>query len=333
MEPLYYLPCSCKTSVCQEHLDSSKNLKLIECLNCHKKYDLKGNKSEFIENESLRTQIESYSCLNDEEIKLTLEETLIEIEDYLSKLNLILGEFSVNQYEHFANIKRDIDIKRETFIQNLYEVEKQNDTEQKLEKINRQSDEMIKKVESTEEAFRKNFELKIKPQLIGIIDVDLEKKKIKETFRNSNLNKDFHENLNKLYQVKLNDLRKKYLNFHLFDCDLKRNELLESQLTPENLVSHLGKLDLSNSFLDFKNILNVIVGYNNSKDIKIFNFNNNSAFLTLTGHSKGIFSLQSVEKNRLISGSYDRSPILIIFFNMNSILFLNILDLSKYGIN
>ena len=82
-------------------------------------------------------------------------ETLKETNYLLGRLNLKIQEFTVAQYDHFANIKNEIDIKRETL---LLELEKEANVSEKLfEDILKTSAQMISQVEVTEEGFRMNF--------------------------------------------------------------------------------------------------------------------------------------------------------------------------------
>ena len=71
-------------------------------------------------------------------------------------------------YDHFANIRREIDIKRETIIQEMYECD--DEKKKDYDDIHSFSAEMIRQVECVEEAFRLNFNM-VK---LNLVDIDIE---------------------------------------------------------------------------------------------------------------------------------------------------------------
>ncbi len=73
--------------------------------------------------EPLRKLITTDFHLSDDEKKLKslLESYIQDLEVSVKNLSQKCAEFSVTQYDHFANIRREIDIKRETIIKEIYE--------------------------------------------------------------------------------------------------------------------------------------------------------------------------------------------------------------------
>jgi hypothetical protein len=214
-----FLPCRC-SSVCKHHTTMLGNNGggsfIITCNHCRIAFDK--CKDFFKENEPLRKLIVTDFHLSDDEKKLKslLESYIQDLEVSVKNLSQKCAEFSVTQYDHFANIRREIDIKRETIIKEIYEryfeedegvdnddvvdedeeeVER-NKNEIKfnakndalVEDIHRYSSDMLYQLERVEEAFRANFN-KVKINLMTEIDVELEKTNVSEFMRSPNFTK------------------------------------------------------------------------------------------------------------------------------------------------
>jgi hypothetical protein len=111
------LPCMC-ASVCKQHIDNSQTIKCPECDQTHNVPPVDG----FIENKLMRNLIEKNYYLSEEErkLKVSLEKDLHELNELLDEFKLKTSEFAVTQSDHFAGIKRDIDVKRETLIERIH---------------------------------------------------------------------------------------------------------------------------------------------------------------------------------------------------------------------
>jgi hypothetical protein len=108
-------------------------------------------------------------------IQKQLETKYAKMQHLKAKFNSDISEFPLVIYDHFYSVKNDIDINRETLIQELYLKRKENlldrlDEFKYIESLDQQSAQMIKRVESLEELFRLNYE-KNKPKPI---ETDLE---------------------------------------------------------------------------------------------------------------------------------------------------------------
>lgn len=178
-----------------------------------------------------------------------------EIDDILIRFTQKIAEFSLIQADHFESIRREIDIKRECLIQDIY-LNKKIDLN-RLNLIQKQSHDMIKEIEQLENEFRSNFDQNIKPNLIG---------------KNSNLN---------LFDSRFLELKNNYKNFKLFEYDLRRNKFVN-----ENETS-LGRLILFKNFFSTTNeqILNIVIAnyeYEPWRNrISVFNLNTNSILKSL----------------------------------------------------
>ena len=152
------LSCNCIGTICFEHITP---LSKFQCPKCNKCY----GEDECIENNSLKLLIEQCRYMkNDEErnLKETLEHIHESLLDAFQHLRFKFNEFSVSQYDHFANLKSDIDIQRETNLHKLYNSCRHT---AQLHEISEQSAQMIRQVEKAEEKFRKNYMLTLKPKL------------------------------------------------------------------------------------------------------------------------------------------------------------------------
>ena len=128
-----FLPCQC-ASICKEHIEAFLNSKeshprRISCPRCGQIYDLKNlvNEKKLTPNLELGKCLEQKSFLNEHEIKLKqlYEHDLNGLDVTQMKLNEIINEFSLTQAEHFANLRNQIDIERETLIQEIYFIDKE----------------------------------------------------------------------------------------------------------------------------------------------------------------------------------------------------------------
>ena len=159
-QPMQLEFCSCenKLNICKEH----KGLDSFACPKCQHVYN---SSLAMLENEALRNEIEKFIFISDQEmeIKINVEKVLKELENLILAFNQKIEEFSLTQADHFETIRRDIDIRRESLIQELVKQGKDED----IKELNRKSEAMIEKVRKCEREFRQNFDQNIKPNLIG----------------------------------------------------------------------------------------------------------------------------------------------------------------------
>ena len=148
-----YLSCSCKKSVCNEHIQA-KNDK-VECSTCQQTFYFSIFESK--ENSMLKQQIENCFHLNTQikKLKNECEKCLSNMTSFIERFNLNINEFSFTQADHFENIRRDIDLKREIILNNLNH--KDASSIQTFKQINEQSKAMVRQIEVTEQNFRQKF--------------------------------------------------------------------------------------------------------------------------------------------------------------------------------
>jgi hypothetical protein len=114
------LPCAC-SNICQDHIkDTRKRENKISCSRCQRSFDI--NEETFKENELIKNKIDIclYLTSKEKKQKILLDQCLQDLNGLLLDYSQALAEFSLAQYERFANIKNDIDIKRELLIDEVY---------------------------------------------------------------------------------------------------------------------------------------------------------------------------------------------------------------------
>jgi len=310
-----FLPCNC-SSICLEHVQTKNRIASITCQECQRNFEIPQQDSAecFKENKLMRNLIEndSYLTQNEKELKLIAESKLLELERLASNLNTKINEFILTQNDHFNNIKNEVDIKRETLIQNLYQAN-QEDIESVnyiLDEVNGTSAEMIAQIEQTEEGFRKNFE-QIKLELTKEIDFWLhnERLKFQACFREPTLTAVSIQTLINDYDTKQANVLKRIKNFRLFEYDLVKNKF-QTYTNSKSDFRSFGRLELYQKYHASLNdeIQNVFATHWNTKEISLFNLNTNSIVQSLQGHTDGIWCLILYdESSKLITASEDTS--------------------------
>jgi hypothetical protein len=293
-----FLPCNC-SSICLEHILTKNRVASITCQECQRNFELpqQGSIECFKENKLMRNLIEndSYLTQNEKELKLIAESKLLELERLASNLNTKINEFILTQNDHFNTIKNEVDIKRETLMQNLYQAN-QEDIESVnyiLDEVNGTSAEMIAQIEQAEQGFRKNFE---QIRLVLSEEIDFwqhkEKLKFKAFFREPTLTAASIQALIKDYEMKQASALKRIKNFRLFQYDLVKNKF-QTHTNSKSDFRSFGHLELYKKYYASLNdeIQNVFATHWNTKEISLFNLNTNSIVQSLQGHTDGICCL------------------------------------------
>ena len=203
------------------------------------------------------------------------------VQRQIDAIQMKLDEFSLVQADHFASVRNDIDIRRETLI-DAYErgVKSSVITSKKdLKELQKKSDEMMKQLELAEEDFRNNFIKNLKPHL---------------------------ELNTKTDEI----LREKFTKFfQLLVYDLCRNKFKPSNTE----LKSLGKLKVYKPYyvnvdeLTRDEIQNVIICSNDKFKIEILNMNIGCKIRHFLGHTNDIECLIRYGEDKLISASRDET--------------------------
>jgi hypothetical protein len=243
------LPCSaCKSSnICQEHLNDlfTQNAQeaLFECKKCKTKFNL--IKADLKENTHLNLELQRHVYLSEKclDLKLTIDAKLVEIEQFFAEVNEVkVIEYKEKISDHFYLLRNEVDIKRETVLENSYGKR----TEEETDEINRLSANLIEKLDSTEEEFHKNLRNEIKRHTNGMINVEEHKRQLNEILRNIPLNENDLKDLKTDCETKINQVKSDLIQIDKrFNARLNENKFYEYNGEQERLLGEF----LSNNFL------------------------------------------------------------------------------------
>ena len=305
-----FLPCKC-TNICREHIDelikkSRKKSHSHKCNKCHKKFK---HDDMFIENLTFKHLMDTYCYLSDEEleIKMNLEKTLLQLETLILNLNQVIFQFSVTQYDHFLNMRRDIDVKREILIEQAFKRSiTEGERQSILRDLNSKSENTLNKCNLIEMNFRQNFN-RIKPKFV-VFNIENEQNRMDILLRDPNLNLNSMQELQLKYERHIKQLKERLDLFELFHYDLNRNKFHTN--FDDLKFDSFGRLDTFDEFINPLNekILNLIASSfeREHPNVIVWNLNTNSSIKSLEGHTSGILCLILYGEEKLITGS--RNP-------------------------
>jgi hypothetical protein len=170
-------------------------------------------------------------------LKLTIDAKLDEIEQCLAEVNEVkVIEYKVKICDHFYLLRNEVDIKRETVLENSYG----NRTEEETDEINRLSANLIEKLDSTEEEFHKNLRNEIERHTNGMIDVEEHKKRLNEILRNIPLRKNDLKDLKAECETKINRIKSDLIQIdNRFKLRINENKFYEYSGRQERLLGEI----------------------------------------------------------------------------------------------
>jgi len=248
-----FLPCSaCKSSsnICQEHLNDlfSQNAQeaLFQCKKCKTKLNL--IKNDLKENTHLNLELQRHVYLSKkcQALKLTIDAKLNEIEQCMAEVNEVkVYEYKEKIYDHFYLLRNEVDIKRETVLENSYG----SRTEEETDEINRHSANLIEKLESTEEEFQTNLRNEIEQHTNGmIINVEEHKRKLNQILRNIPMNENALKDLKTDCETKITQIKSDLIQIDKrFNVRLNANKFYEYSGEQERL---LGEIRFNNFLIE-----------------------------------------------------------------------------------
>ena len=232
------LTCSCSSiTICRVHL---QQLDTFKCETCNKVSTILSDA--FKENVTLKNEmISQLGKVNTQKIELEL---------YLKKIATFMDEkishFALAKDDHFFNIKNDIDIRRETLLQEAFN----RSTEEAFSHVNRSSEYLINQADSTCETFTVNLNKNIK-EFRDLFNKEKEETNLKQLFKEPNVKVLSRELRNLLlnYENRFKVIKKRLDQLcDLFESNLKKNKFIfEWNSTPRNLF---GKLFFNNLLKD-----------------------------------------------------------------------------------
>jgi hypothetical protein len=277
--------CKNKNYICKEHL-----------LLCETEIQCKKCKSTFLSPPPSSTHPIEVKPIENRVIQLnnetkTLPKNLITdqilLETYLSEmvkcaneLETKLNELGLKVYEYFFNLKSDIDINRETLIQDVY-ASRAADTVA-VNYLNDESARMITKCEQVEEEFlQKLTSLKLNKSLDTSLELE---RKMYEDFFCTNSSLAMSEldlaSLKRKFQSRLTHLQSQCMIYSMIETLLYKNTY-EPSMTPVMGTLNLFSLDCLPPERPIQNVLIFNVDDKDGGLVKILNLNSNHSFIFL----------------------------------------------------
>jgi WD40 repeat protein len=257
-----------------------------------------------------------------------LEKLLYDLDILSNKFSNKISKFSLLQYNHFNEIKNEIDIKRETLLMHannmLAKTYNTNSDDEELgqklmDNIHKTSAEMIEKIECAENNFKNNLNRLI-PNLESFnTDKMFLEKLLGQT--NENSSSSSHENVIKDFTFKIKDAKKKLENFILLEYDLSKYKFHSSgefdkimELSSVEFLRHpfdwnsFGRLELAKDLVKSlsEEILNVFACSLNLNELELWNLNTGALVKSLHGHTSGITCFVFYENN-ILTASCDHT--------------------------
>ena len=228
----------CKHHICANHLKETKvcKEKEIKCLKCKEKFPIIDN--EFQSNDLVKAFLDEFKYLSYDEmiLKQQLYESLKLFYKFQEEYIISKNDFDLECYNHFQEIRRQIDLRREEL------KEKINDIHQ-INKIDSIALEMIEETKICESSYLINsFKLSLNNTF------DEEVNDFNEAFRNPNLSLDLIKEMTSEKCLNINQLKSK-----LNDLLISRERLKKNQFKPYFDLVEFGQIHLfENSFDPFK---------------------------------------------------------------------------------
>jgi len=189
----------------------------LTCKQCAKTFDLKN--ATFAENQTLNKKIKSMEYLSSRE-----RQTFAFVQNKLKQMEKLQNEYGKksNQFtmivvDHFFNIKNAIDIRRETLLEEIYNINNNNEVIDE-ETLLQESTELIERIEQAEKTFLRTF-----TQNLDEVNLEHERNRIFEFLRNTQLNNEDLENLEKDIKSKFVSLGDNLKCFDTFQAILAQN--------------------------------------------------------------------------------------------------------------
>ena len=269
------LPCS--DVICGEHLhDDSVENDMIKCLKCDKNFDVP--RSGFPSNEKMENILtnEQHLIYEEKAIKDAIQELIHKLEKLQNGLKLKQKDMEVTSFDHFTEIRRQIDIQREELKQKIDEIALK----------------LIDQANEREEVYK----LKLKQSISVVVDTDIKQfsQLLMREFRDPNLLVEKVKRLKIKHEQTFKEFRAK-----ISECDSLEREINSLEFVPRQEIQEFefGCLKLKGS----------LVACTFGKNIQIWNINSSKCLDTLIGHSNRITCLENIDEQRFASGSEDKT--------------------------
>ena len=270
------LPCFC--IVCNEHLhDGTAKDGSIECNSCHKSFQI--SEHDFRTNKMAKNLLESQLHLTTEEkwLRASIREMFAKLEDSFKSFSSKKVELEMSSFDHFADIRRHIDIQREEIKNKIDEIALK----------------MIDRIREKEN----EYALRLKEIQLAKSKTDVEKtmQTLGRAMRNPDFTTEHMTQLSSSYQIETSEFVAKFAVLNsLYD------KIMECGFVPmKNFkASSFGILNEGDQKL---------ISCSKDKCIQIWDLESNECLNKLEGHAKEVLCLERLDENRFVSGSADKT--------------------------
>ena len=264
------LPCFCV--ICDEHLhDGSAKHGLIECSKCSRSFDI--SQTEFKTSEMAASILAKDLHLTDEEksLKNSFQDALQQIDQLQDELKSKQSVCEVTCFDHFSEIRRQIDIRREALKAKIDEI-------------------ALEMIDLTNEK-EKSYHLKLSELLIDMIEINTPAET--EVFRHpdlviSEVRQQLVKNLRHITKLK-----SKIANLDMYDTNVRANEF------------KVGREFQNESFGSLRRVDQKLISCSESGIIKVTDLETNVCMVTLPGHRQTVMCLEIIDERKFASCSDD----------------------------
>ena len=272
-----HLPCH--DTICHAHLtDGTAKDGRITCVECKETFVVKNMDSKV--NRWAKRILETEGHLSPEEksAKSEMQKILNEFQQLYNKLQQEHALFELGSHDHFAEIKRQIDLQREEL----------------KEKIDQIYFDMINKVEQHEAFYKQNLD---ETRCFQEFDADNEFENFEEEFRKVDLTIQRVQQLKSEYEANVKTVQNNMDKLQFVSQQMKKCSFVAKT---DFGISSFGSLNLTN-------LSRYLASSSIDKTIKLWDLETNECTRTLEGHTEQINGIEVLAKGHLISGSDDKS--------------------------
>ena len=268
------LPCHCV--VCKHHLSESRAKdKTIKCISCDRQFDVTAM-DEFATSKMAASILDNELHLTDEE--LSLKKSIQGLTQLSEQFTLDKSRLEANSFDHFSEIRRQIDIQREKLKANIDEIALQ----------------MIEITNVKEYAYT----LSVKNIFLGLNEADMQmtSQTLLGAFRQPDLDIDEVKRMHVEFETKTKQ----------FEAKLAEVASLNEKIGKRVLDT---ELELRKKFVDILSAhKSKLVSCSPDKTIKIWDLeSSNQCITTLHAHTDIVYCLEAIDKQRFASGSKDKT--------------------------
>ena len=261
----------CLSAVCSKHLSDGS----IRCLECEKEFDVPQNG--FPPNKIVSNILANELYLSDAEktVKHAIQELIDQLEQLQEDLKEKHSDLEQRSFDHFTEIRRQIDLQREQLKAKIDEI-------------------ALKLIDETNEK-ENAYKSKMEKSLLNVTRIDIEQSRqtLLEEFRKPHLLIEEVKQMRNEQEQKVNE----------FQARIKELGSLCGEI--ESLIFTPNQSFRDESFGLLKP--NGLIAYVSAKKIILWNLASNECVATLEGHTKDIECLEAIDKSRFASGSSDKT--------------------------